>query len=265
MEDKRASGGGLFGVGVTPITLTATLAVVVLFGVIVWNLTSNAVVASNPIPIAQTVASAQENPTASNAVALDANDLSNFAPQVIGELAAQYAALQENGTYTKETGAAVAAQLAPSLKAPLSYKTFSILDISIVEDVSPARIQRYQADLRAALAPLSKNTTPEIAIFSAYVQTGETKYLDQLRSAAGDYERAARAASKVAVPSDAIAQHIGVLNAMEQFSATLKALADNPEDPITVIALLQTYNDAERDMVVALNTFASYIAAHQKS
>lgn len=258
----------------SPLTFTAALCVAVLLTTIVWSATRE-ISASNPAPAAQTYASSQQdglgdtrapNPTiASNATAFDAADLSGFAPQVVGVLAAQYAALQQKGAYTKETGAAVAAQLAPSLKAPLSYKTFSIIDISIVQDSSYARMQRYQADLRAALAPLAQNSTPEISLFSAYVQSKDPKYLDQLRSAAQDYANAASAAAKVIVPSDAIAQHIGILNAMEEFSATLKALADNSGDPITTIALLQTYNDAESDMVVSFNLFASYIAGHQKS
>lgn len=235
-----------------------------------WSVTSNVIVASNK-PVAES------NPVAfdatSNASASDIKttsdvaptDLSNFAPAVVGTLAAQYAAMQQKGTYTPEAGAAVALQLAPSLKAPLSYKTFSIIDITTVNDASYARMQRYQTDLRAALAPLSKNTTPEISLFSDYVQSKDPKYLDELRTVAQEYADAASAAAKVVVPQDAAGQHIGILNAMEEFSAVLKALADNSGDPITTIALLQTYNDAESNMVVSFNSFATYVAKHNKT
>ena len=274
MEDKRAFSSGLFGVRVlaSPIALTATACVALLLGVIVWNVRSNAMVASNAAPVAQTIAVGRENPVASNvasnATEFDAaasNDLSNFAPQVVGTLAARYATLQQSGTYTPEKGAAAAAELVPSLKAPISYKRFSISDITIVQDASYARMQKYQVDLRAALAPLSKNTTPEISLFSAYVQSKDSHYLDELRLAAQAYADAVSATAQVAVPQDAAAQHIGILNAMGEFANTLKALADNADDPITVIALLQTYNDSESSMVVSFNTFASYIANHQKS
>lgn len=203
------------------------------------------------------------SPTEQNVSASSA--LADLGPQVIGTVAAQYAALQEKGAYTPETGAAVASQLAASITAPVSYKTYSISDITTTNDGSRARIQQYQADLRAALAPLAKNTTPEIAIFAAYVQTTDTKYLDQLHAVTQAYTDATLAGARVVVPREAIAQHIAILNAMGKFSATLKALAENASEPITTVALLQTYNDAERDMVISFNSFASYIVSHSKT
>jgi len=272
VEDERSRGSGFLGVGTprhraVPISLTAGLCVAVLLTAIAWSATRQ-ISASNAPGAAETTAlPAAGSDAAQNSAAADATstDLSGFAPAVVGELAGMYSALQQKGAYTPETGAAAASQLAPLLKAPLSYKTFTILDIPIVHDTSYARLQKYQADLRAALAPLSEQTTPEIAVFSAYVQTGDSKYLDQLRSAAQKYADAAGAAAKVIVPQDAVAEHIGILNTMEEFSADLRALADNAQDPITTIALLQTYNDAESDMIVSFNSFASYVADHSKT
>ncbi len=262
----------------SPISLTAALALGILLVVIGWSATRRGTVAQNPL-VAENTVTDSGSTSYNNAPAMPALslphpplsgesggwDLSNFAPQVVGIVASQYAALQQNGAYTPEAGAAIADQMASALKAPLIYKTFSIGDITVVSDTSFARMQKYQADLRVALAPLSRNTTPEISIFSAYVQTKDPKYLDQLRTVAQEYATAASAASKVSVPQDALAQHLGILNAMEHFSATLKALADNTSDPITVVALLQTYNDAESDMVISFNSFASYVSNHPQT
>ncbi len=172
--------------------------------------------------------------------------------------------MQKDGTYTPEAAAAAAAQLAPSVKAPLSYKTYVITDIQTTPDTSYARMQQYQKDLRVALTPLAKNTTPEISLYSAYIQTSNTKYLDQLRTVAQEYQDSVSAAATVQVPQDAVPYHLGILNAMSEFGAVLLALTKN-SDPLTTMALLNNYNDAEQNMVVSFNAFASYVQHHSKS
>lgn len=279
MEDQRSLRSGFFDVErhvgprtLSPISLTAFACVAVLVAVIGWSIASNATVTSDPVQqatLAEIYAGNEQSaPFAENMLpsgTASSYNISDIGPQVVGTLAAQYAALQQKGAYTPEVGAAVATQLAPSLKAPVSYKTFSIIDISTVSDTSHARMEKYQSDLLAALAPLSQNTTPEISIFSAYTQTKDPKYLAELRAVAQYYTDATTASAKVIVPQDAIAQHIAILNAMGQFSATLKGLADNADDPIAVMALLSTYNDAELGMVISFNAFASYVTNHARS
>jgi hypothetical protein len=251
----------------SPISITAGLSVGVFLLVIVWVAARGNEIAV-PISAAQTQTSAPEGtsmPQTTAVASATSSDLSDFAPQVVGLLASQYAQMQKNGTYTPEAAAAVAQQIAPSIKAPIVYKTFSIADIQTTPDTSYARMQQYQKDLRAALAPLAKNTTPEISIFSAYTQTGDTKYLDQLRTVAQEYQASVSAAATLQVPQDALAYHIGILNAMGEFGGALSALAQNASDPITTMGLLNTYNDAEADMVSSFNGFASYVQHHSKS
>lgn len=252
------------------ISLTASICVVILLLVIAWNATRQTSVVRS---VAEVPDAASENtpsdgslpPVLSEQNAAASSDLAGLGVQVVGVLAAQYADLKQKGAYTPEIGAAVATQLAPSVKAPVSYRSFSVSDIATTQDSSYARMQKYQRDLKTALAPLSKNTTPEIAIFSQYVQTKDQKYFDQLKNIAQAYADAASAAAQVTVPRDALAKHVAILNAMAEFSATLDALADNAGDAITTMALLQTYNQAESDMVVSFNSFASYVQDHPKT
>ncbi len=189
-------------------------------------------------------------------------NLADIGPQVVGALATQYAALAQKGAYTPEAGAAVAEQLAPFVKAPVVSKKFSVADITLTNDTSYARMQKYQSDMRTALTPLSKHTTPEIAIVSAYIQTKDAQYAEQLRTLAIAYNTAVQKLAAIVVPSDASAQHIDILNAMGKFSAVLSAVAENASDPIVAMALLQTYNDAEAAMIVSFNSLALYISQH---
>lgn len=255
---------------ITPISLSAAVCVIVLAIVIVSGIRHNDGTAPTVL------AGAVEKESGNAGVTLNAQvmgssygtstseDLSTIGPTLVAALASQYESLRAQGLYTSAVGEALAAQLAPTLKAPLFYKTFSSSDIKTTSDTSFARMQTYQKDIRAALAPLSKNTTPEIAIFSQYVQTNDARYLDEVRRVAGYYKEAVLRAALVTAPQDASDEHVAILNAMQAFSAVLEALAEYAHDPIAVMALLQTYNDAERDMVVSFNSFASYIGGHTK-
>jgi len=60
------------------------------------------------------------------------------------------------------------------------------------------------------------------------------------------------------VPSDAVAVQVGMLNAMEEFSATLDQMATHAQDPFASAALLENYNAAENDVISAFNDLATY-------
>jgi hypothetical protein len=118
----------------------------------------------------------------------------------------------------------------------------------------------YRDDMRTALAPLLNNTTPELDIYAQWIQTGDDSYLARLGSIAKDYDAAIANAEKVRVPADAVQYQIGVLDAMTQFAAALRALANNAKDPVASITLLRTYNAAEKQMFTAFNSLALYSA-----
>lgn len=256
-------------ISLTPILRTAALAVFALVFAVLWSMQPERVAEAPAQGAAvrapqSSLAAAATVQGADTSAAVPA-DLSDFGPQVVGLLASQYAQLQAQNAYTPENGAAAAQQLVPLVQAPVSYRTYTIADLSIDADTSFARMQRYQADLRAALAPLSTNTTPEIGLFSQYVQTGDTSYLQQLLAVAQAYQDSATAGAKISVPKDALAVHLGALNAMSQFGAVLAALGNNSKDPITTMALLQSYNDAEQNMVNSFDALASYVNDHTRS
>lgn len=273
MEDKRSLRSGFFDVddiaassARSPAFYTAALSVLVLALAVLWSIQkhveANSLVAivsptsTTSLPVVNLPHTASEqNPRPI--------DLSDFAPQVVGLLASNYAQMQQHGTYSASAAANAAQQLAPTIKAPVSYKTYSIADITTTPDTLYARMKTYQKDMQAALAPLAKNTTPEISLFSAYAQTKDTAYLDHLRIVVQAYEASVAAAAKIEVPQEAISYHISMLNAMGEFAATLSALADNASDPLTTLALLNTYNDAEYALAMASNAFAGYVSNHK--
>ncbi len=247
----------------SPIFITAGISVAALVLAFAWSATRQVQATGMPS------AAASANPLATQSqtplfAAATSSDLSAFPAQVIGVLASQYAQLQQAGAYTPALAQTAASSIAPEVKAPVSYRTYTAADIKTTPDTSYARMQQYQADMKAALAPLGQNTTPEIAIVAAYNQTKDQKYLAQLAAVAQYYADSVRAASQVEVPQDAVAYHVAILNAMGEFGATLSALAQNSSDPLTSMALLNTYNGAEADMVSAFDRFADYVKNHPK-
>ena len=122
-------------------------------------------------------------------------------------------------------------------------------------------MMKYRSDLQVSLAPLLKNSLPELTIFGMYTSTKDTKYLTQLKTIAQNYRDAAVATSKVVVPADAIPYQIDILNAMQEFGATLDQLTAHVDDPITTAALLRSYNQAEQDMFNSFNSLTTYYAS----
>ena len=252
----------------SPLFLTATLSVCALVGVSLWSVFGNQSAAPAPSVVAAATQGSEADTgvlvktIADRSTSQPAIDVADVGPMVVGTLAAQYSVLKNQGTYTPEAGAAIATELGQAVTAPVSYKHYAVGDIHTTDAHSYNDMLTYRASLKDALAPLVKNKDPEIGFFAGYVQTHDPTYLDTLRSVAADYASARDAAAALTVPKEAAALHAGILNAMGEFGATLQALADNANDPITSTALLETYNDGEQNMVTSFNNLAMYYAHH---
>lgn len=252
--------------GFSPIFVTAALSVLVLFAVAGWEM-SQSLHAGNA-PLARTEGAYQNSsagqiapplPTAKTSEAATSSDpISNIGQSVMQQLEAAYEQMQQAGIYSTSTAYMVGQSLAPYVVAQVSYQTFSPGDLAVDRDTSYARMLRYREDLRAAFAPLLKNTTPEYEIFARYVETNDSSYLAELRDVAEDYRDAASNTAKVVVPADATALHRAILDAMEEFGAVLDALAEHASDPFASVALLRGYNQAEADMLTSFNALTVY-------
>ena len=179
-------------------------------------------------------------------------------PMVTAELAGQYAGLISAGSYSSTTAALAAGNVAETLKAAVSYKTYGLDDLKTDPDVSYQRMLTYRSDLRTALAPLLKNSASELELFAKYQETSDPTYLLQLKNAAVNYDAAIKLTTMMSIPRDAVNYHLSILNAMSEFSATIKAMADHGSDVLASAALLRTYNTAEADMYNSFNALGSY-------
>ena len=182
---------------------------------------------------------------------------------VLDGLVEKYFSLQQQGLYTREVAAKVAENMAEDLEAPLSYRTYSAADIQTAADTSYARMLAYRGDLQVSLTPLLKNTEPEYEIFAYYVSTKDKKNLEKLRAAAQNYRAAASATARVIPPKDALPQHLGILNAMEEFAVALDTLAANADDPFASVVVLRTYNQAETNVLTSFASLAKYYREKQ--
>ena len=259
--------------GFSPIIVTAAVSVIALLAVVGWSvmhaarekeaaatLGAQSASGTNPL-IAKYVAQQQQTSdtaSSSDPSATSTDLISDIGPAVMGSLENSYAQLQAQGSYTADQGQTIAQNIAPLVDAQISYKTFSATDIKTEPGTSNPRVLAYRSDLREALAPLLQNTEPEYEIFAYYVQTNDPKYLTQLASVAQNYRDAADASAKVVVPADAVPYQVAILNAMEEFAATLDAMGAHASDPFASVALLRTYDQAQSDMITSFNNLASY-------
>jgi len=189
-------------------------------------------------------------------------DIAMIGPAVAGELIAQYQALKESGLYTPEVAEAVARELGENVIAPVPYTHYAVQNIKTGGDNSYDAMLTYRGKLKVALAPMVAIKKLEISVFAAYMETKQAAHLIELRSMADAYAAAEKAAAELTVPPEAAELHAGILNATAQFGAALNALADNADDPITTVALLRTYNEAESAVISSFNDLAKYFAHH---
>lgn len=169
-----------------------------------------------------------------------AQDVASIGPNVVGQMTAHYMAMQQGGTYTPESAAQVANDMAPNVKATVPHKMYTTSDIKTTPDTSYQRMLDYRGDMRTALAPLLKNSTPEISLYGLYAQTKSVEYLTKLQTIIKNYSDAADASVHVIVPQDALLNHIAALNAMQEFGSTLDSMVSNVDDPVTSVALLRS-------------------------
>ena len=249
--------------GFSPIFITAGLAIFLLLGAITWEVAKSLPVGAPPAVFTQNLGNTGSNLNIvsslnSTSSATSTDPISAIGSIILDQLQGAYQDMQTSGTYSTTTAQQAAESLAPYVTANVSYPTFSASDVKTDTATSYARMLQYRSDLRASLAPLLKNTQPEYEIFAYYVNTKDVSYLKKLQSVAADYRDAASSTAKVVVPADAVSYHVAILNAMEEFGATLDAMAAHADDPFASVALLRTYDTAESDMLTSFNDLTTY-------
>ena len=98
--------------------------------------------------------------------ASDPDGIGNIAENIAGALIGSYVALADTGSYTPEEGEKIAGSIAESLRASVSYKSYTAADLKTDTDTSYERMLTYRNDLRIALEPLLGNPGYELSIFA---------------------------------------------------------------------------------------------------
>ena len=259
--------------------MSAVLSVVVLVGAIGWKIdeafqhkNSNLTVVASPASAASSAAVDAATSggyqdglgNGTTATSNDPYDPSQISDNAVNTLAADYAIMKQNGTYTASSAAQVAQQLGANLRADVTYKPYAASDIMTDPDTSYAGMLRYRSALQASLAPLLKDTGPELDMLTQYVQTKDPSYLTKLRQAANNYKLAAAGTAQVDAPQDAVKVQLGILNAMQAFSATLSQMAASADDSFVEATLLNTYMQAQQDMFSSFNDLYTYYKSKQQ-
>jgi hypothetical protein len=253
------------GVAFSHMATLATIAAIALASTVVWQVwhAGSDVTATNPEPLASAQAETPFDAVDWQA-ALDGRDsddpdgLSNIGDNVVNALVGTYNALAQEGVYTPEAGEAAANDIAGSLKATVSYRTYTEADIKTDADTSASRLLAYRNDMRIALEPLLKNNQYELSVFALYVETTDAAYAEALKKTAGNYRAAIANAEKTVVPHDAVDEHAEVLNALSEFAAIIARMGEHGDDAFAAVALLKTYDSAERRLFNSFDALARY-------
>ncbi len=250
--------------GFSPIFITAAISIAALLAVAGWQISTtmrDKNIATSYVADDRSAVNTEDT-LASSTFSFD-SETTALGSAVLDGIVGEYLSLQERGLYTPEVGEKTAEKMAATLKAPVAYRTYTAADIAASTDTSYARMLAYRGDLQVALAPLLKNTEAEYEIFAYYVSTKDKKNLEKLLSAAQNYRDAAKATARVIPPKDALHQHLGILNAMEEFAATIDVLVANADDPFASVALLRSYNQSETSVLTSFAALAKYYREKQ--
>ncbi len=189
----------------------------------------------------------------------------NFGGAVMQSLVSGYLSLKEHNQYTPERGELLAERLATQIKAPVIFVPHTESELTLVVDTGEAQLLRYRSDMRAALAPMvDLSAEPEFSLYARYIATNDTAWLDQLSETAARYRTAESAVLKVEVPMSAKDVHLRAVNALGKYTETLERLVRFANDPIASLALLRTYNEDEREFLLAFDALAKFYVANIK-
>lgn len=197
------------------------------------------------IPVATSTESEPEDP------------LVRMADSVAGALYGGYLSLKQYGSYTPAQGNELALTVAANVRAPLIAAPATVADVTMRANTPDAPLA-YRADMRGALAPLVTDEPPELEYFAEYITTKDVAWLAKLESAAEKYRQARTNVLAVAVPEEAVPEHLRAINALSAYAETLERLGQFGKDTFASVALLKTLNESEAEMLAAFDALAHY-------
>ena len=183
----------------------------------------------------------------------------NYGSAVVQSLVSGYLSLKEYDQYTPERGELLAERLAAEMKAPVIFVPHTESELTLVANSGEAQLLRYRSAMREALAPMiDLSAEPEFSLYARYVATNDPTWLDKLSETAVRYRAAESAALQVEVPMSAKEVHLRAINALGKYTETLERLVRFANDPIASLALLRTYNEDEREFLLAFDALAKF-------
>lgn len=196
--------------------------------------------------------------TSSASDATSTDPLFAMAENVAQALYGGYLSLKQSGSYTPERGEELGARIAAEIRAPQLFLPHTVHELTIDEDVSEKNVLHYRANLRVALAPMVTDDAPEFEYFARYLQTKDASWLERLAEAAARYRTSEAQMLAVAVPKDAVPEHLRALNSLAAYAETLEGMSRPSSDAFVAVALLKTYNENEEEMLRAFDALAQY-------
>ena len=171
-----------------------------------------------------------------------------MAQNVAEALYGGYLSLKQQDSYTPKRGEELAQRIAQNIRAEEFFVPHMAEEIVLADDTSAAMVLKYRADMRTALAPLLTDAPPEFEYFAEYLQTKDPSSLTPLILAAEGYRAAENNNNmlEVAVPKDAVPEHLRALNALGAYADTVGHMARFSGDAFAAVAILEDHERQRR-------------------
>lgn len=197
--------------------------------------------------------------TATTSGGISDDPVAAMGSRLLSSLFSGFSSLQQLESYTPSQGEELVNTLAANFKAPGVTVLHTKDELALVEASSEERILQYRADMRLAMAHLvDLSAEPEFSLFARFIQTNDPQWLDSLSAAAQKYRIAEQNLLAVNTPIAAADLHLRAVNAVAVYAQTLERLVRFANDPLASMALLRTYNESEREYLLAFDALAKF-------
>lgn len=158
----------------------------------------------------------------------------------------QFAKNQDQGQLTE---AAQQQVIADTLgKINLRFTSYTVNNLSLSEDSSPAGIKKYGNDLGKVVEDNSSENMNEAAILAQALAQSNSSSLGALDPISSSYHNLLSYSLRVKVPREAVEAHLAWVNSLSAMADTVDAMRVAFQDPVRTVLYLDKYKQSAESL-----------------
>lgn len=205
--------------------------------------------AINKLKISQELSLEGENATVSDENLTETDKFSR-------ELFSTIASLSQTGTVSEEAAEKISSSLAEKIQSSIQKKIYTLSEINTTSDNSVAAVKKYNDSLDYIIEkkyPIKGNVVDILQRFIVDENNVDASVLAELEPIIEQRNKITEAIVQTEVPQSLSLLHLDLINALQKYSETLKALTLFESDPIVTLGAISQFEETISLMESAVN------------